>query len=191
MTPGRTLVGPTLRDGFGLRRPHFRRRRKQVGRWLRRTTGRHGATLRPAAHRGNGLGEKENQVLFTPTGYRRLDSDLSDISPIWDSLESFSFSWRASFCPRLGSCCFFLPEPSFLRRDCLAGMAASEMFTSQESNADRYGFVAARSARTAHERTAIPEVDYRVSSGRVGRAKVPAGKARRTTAAKTCSRAWR
>src|SRR5829696_3029062 len=137
--------------------------------------------------------QNRNQVsvLFTRTGYRRLDSDLSDISPIWDSLESFSFSWRASFCPRLGSCCFFLPEPSFLRRDCLAGMAASEMFTSQESNADRYGFVAARSARTAHERTAIPEVDYGVSSGRVGRAKVPAGKARRTTAAKTCSRAWR
>src|SRR5215216_3278412 len=99
-----------------LRRPHFRRRRKQVGCCLFRTTGRHGATLRPAAHRGNGLGEKENQVLFTPTGYRGLDSDLSDISPIWDSLESFSFSWRASFCPRLGSCCFFLPNGAPIAR---------------------------------------------------------------------------
>src|SRR5215216_6686258 len=168
MTRGRTLVGLTGREGFGLRRPHFRRRRKQVGCCLFRTTGRHGATLRPAAHRGNGLGEKENQVSvpFTRTGYRRLDSDLSDISPIWDSLESFSFSWRASFCPRLGSCCFFLPEPSFLRRDCLAGMAASDMFTSQESNADRYGFVAAhlpRALRTSA--AAIPEVDCGVSSG--------------------------
>src|SRR5215211_2465797 len=39
MTPGRTLGGLTLRDGFGLRRPHFRRRRKQVGCCLFRKDG--------------------------------------------------------------------------------------------------------------------------------------------------------
>src|SRR5215204_4996347 len=171
MTRGRTLVGLPLRDGFGLRRPHCRRRRKQVGCCLFLTTGRHGATLRPAAHRGNGLGEKENQVsvLFTRTATDVSIQACRTSHPYgtaWNLFLSlgeppFVRDWaRAAFSyPSLPSCGEIV-WPAWLPPRC---------FTSQESNADRYGFVAARSARTAHERTAIPEVDYGVSGGSDGR----------------------
>ena len=60
-------------------------------------------------------------------------SSSRDISPILDNLASFSFSRRASFWPRLPSCCC-LPERLSFCPNCLPAMTASNGVASTQKS---------------------------------------------------------